>query len=541
MPDDENQIDLAFHLDEEAKKLIASCTNENSLEAYTSDDLKQAVIAAGFGQYRLNPTQLEVATTKIKSGLPFELPIGDIVDGKFTLHTDMHQMAVYLNYTLPQGGEPVLPAAIQEDATAKGITVPLNAEVIEQTLREGGINIVIGEGLAPVKGNDARLDRLIPNMKERHPVLDEHGLADFHELGDILTVKAGEALLRRIPPTEGTPGYTVMGKPLPAKPGKDLTFATKMDGAQIDPNDPDVLIATISGCPKILKNGVTVDPVYTVKDVDLHGGNISYEGTVHVTGDVHAHMTVQCSGDIYVDGTVESAMLHAGGDIVVKGGIFGSSEVSINRNEKFDPAVVCEGNCTARFAQNAHITAGQGIFLHDVAMLCELTAGHQVVVGDEGSRKGEIIGGTTRASMLIKAKHIGSPEFLKTLVICKASPKLLERQSNAIKAREAAQHKLADLIKLLELDKLHPGRLPPAAVQAAQETRDAMNDEIEALRAEEEAIHEEVELCNKAQVIVEKRVYGGSEVHIGMKHYQLIEDREGGLFHLDEDGNISFD
>jgi uncharacterized protein (DUF342 family) len=166
---------------------------------------------------------------------------------------------------------------------------------------------------------------------------------------------------------------------LPAKPGKNITFATKLDGATIDPNDPDVLIAAISGCPVILKNGVSVDPVYSVKNVDLHSGNISYMGAVHITGDVHADMTVKASGDIYVDGTVENATLEAGGDIVVKGGIIGSSELHTKQNEKFHAAIKCNGTCTARFVQNTHISAGKGIFIHDVAMLSELTAGHQII------------------------------------------------------------------------------------------------------------------------------------------------------------------
>ncbi len=541
MPEKTNIQTLSIHLDETGKKVIASNSPEGSTAPITPEEFRLAIEAAGFGKYRINQSPVDSATAKYNAGEAFEITIGDAVDGKFTVHTDSQQMAVYLNYTLPLGGEPAQMQSIQNEAAQKGITVALDTEVIEQTLLEGGINILIAQGQAPVNGENGRLESLIPSMKERRPALDEDGLTDFHELGDILTVKEGAVLIRRIPATDGIPGQTVAGKTLPAKPGKDIVFASKMDGATIDPNDPNALIATISGCPKILKNGVSVDPVYTVKDVDLHCGNISYEGTVHVTGDVHANMTVQTSGDIYVDGTVESAMLEAGGDIVVKGGIFGSSELDLNQNEKFHSAVYCKGNCTARFAQNAHISAGQGIFIHDVAMLCELTAGHQIIVGDEGSRKGEIIGGSVQAGMLIKAKHIGSPDFLKTQVIAKPSQELLARHADTIKTREAAEHKFADLLKLLELARQNPGRIPPASVRAAQETRDSLNTEIEALRLEEIELQKEIDLSNKAQVIVEKRVYGGSEIQIGIKHFRVMEDREGGTIHLNEDDNISFD
>jgi len=103
-------------------------------------------------------------------------------------------------------------------------------------------------------------------------------------------------------------------------------------------------------------------------------------------------------------------------------------------DEKFHAAIECDGSCTARFVQNAHISAGNGIFIHDVAMLSELTAAHQIIVGDKGSRKGEIIGGITRATMLVKAQNIGSSAYVKTVVIAGADKLLHERQNSTIKA-----------------------------------------------------------------------------------------------------------
>lgn len=541
MSENSDRQDLSIHLDDSAQKVVASHSPNGPLVPITAQEFRQEIDAAGFGEYHINQASVDIATAKFNAGEPFDITIGEAVDGKFSVHTDSHQMAVYLNYTLPRGGQPTQIQSIRNEAAQKGVTVALDSAAIEQALREGGINILIAQGQPPVPGEDGRLESLIPSMTARSPVLDEHGLADFHELGDILTVKEGAVLIRRIPATAGLPGQTVTGKTLPAKPGKDIVFASKMDGAMIAPGDPDTLIATISGCPKILKNGVTVDPVYTVKDVDLHCGNIEYDGTVHITGDVHANMTVRSSGDIYVDGTVESAMLEAGGDIVVKGGIFGSSELNLHQSERFHPAVDCKGSCTARFAQNAHISAGQGIFIHDVALLCELTAGHQVIVGDEGSRKGEIIGGSAQAGMLIKAKHIGSSDFLRTQVIAKPSDELLARHAAAIKARETAEHRFTDLLRLLDMARQNPGRIPPASVRAAEETRDSLNTEIETLRSDEAELQKEIELSDKAQVIVEKRVYGGSEIQIGAKLFRVMEDREGGTIHLNEDGEIAFD
>lgn len=531
---------LSIHLDEKKQKLIASFTPEGDTNPIALDEFMQAINAAGFSGCNIHQPSLSDATVKYNSGTPFEIIVGEVEDGKFSIHIDANLMFAYLNCTLPHGGAPVQMQSILQEAERKGITVALDQKAIDKALREGGDNILIASGRAPVPGVDGKLESLFPSMKEKHPHLDEHGLADFRELGEILIVHAGDALVRRILPTNGVPGEAVTGKVLPVKPGKNIAFAAKLDGAVLDPDDPNRLIAAISGCPVILKDGVSVDPIYSVKDVDLHTGNITFSGTVHISGDVQADMTIKASGDIYVDGTVGNAMLEAGGDIVIKGGIIGGSAQHFNPEEKAHAAIKCDGSCTARFVQNAHILAGNGIFIHDTAMLSELTAGHQIIVGDEGSHKGDIIGGVTRATMLVKAQNIGSPAYLKTVVIVGADQLLHERQNLITETCEASEHKLADIIKLLELARLSPGRIPPDTVKTLNATRDALNAEIETLREEEIELRKEIDLANGAQVVVTKHVFGGTEIRIGLKRYNMTQDKEGGTFHIDEEGELVY-
>ena len=531
---------LSIHLDGEGKKVIASFTPEGDIEAFTPDALMQAIKAAGLGGYSFHQPSLDDATVKYNSGEAFEITVGEALDGQFSIRIDANFMAAYLNCTLPLGGAPVEKQSILQEAEKQGITVALNLEAIDKALREGGSNILIASGRPPVAGVDGRLELLFSGAKVRSPHLDEHGLADFRDLGDVVTVKTGDALIRRILPTDGDPGETVTGKHFSVKPGKSVEFATKLEGAILDPNDSNKLIAEISGCPIVSKDGVKVEPVYTTVDVDLHAGNISYDGTVHVTGDVHTDMSIKTSGDIYVDGTVGSAMLEAGGDIVVKGGIIGSSEAHDNSDKHTHAAIKCNGSCTARFVQNVRISAGNGIFIHDVAMLSELTAGHQIVVGDPGSRKGDIIGGIARATMLVKAQNIGSSSYVKTIVIAGADQVLHERLNLNTKTREASEHKLADIFKLLEVDRLSPGRIPVDTVKTLSVTRDALNAEIIALREEETELQKEIDLANGAQVIVEKHVFGGAEIRIGLKHYSTTQDKEGGIFHINEEGELVF-
>lgn len=531
---------LSIHLDEKGQQVIASFKPEGSTDAITLDELMQAIKAAGFGGYSIHQQAVEDAAAKHNSGEAFEIVVGEALDGKCSIRIDVNLMAAYLSCTLPLGGAPMQMQHALQEAENKGITVALDLDAINKALREGGEDILIASGKPPVPGENGRFECLVPAKKERSPRLDEHGLADFRELGEILAVHAGEELMRLIPPTDGVPGETVTGKVIPVKPGKKIKFASKLEGAAYEPSDTNLLIAAVPGCPVVSKDGVSVEPIYTVKDVDLHTGNITFIGTVQVSGDVHANMSIKASGDIYVDGTVESAMLEAGGDVVVKGGIIGGSELQAGSDGKFHAAIKCTGSCTARFVQNAHISAENGIFIHDLAMLSELTAGHQIVVGDNRSHKGDIIGGTASATMLVKAQNIGSPAALKTVVAVGANQLLHEQHNIATKACEAAEHQLADVIKLLELARLSPDKIPPETVKTAEATRDTLNAEIETLRENEMALRKEIDLANEAQVIVGKHVFGGAEISIGLKHYKTAEDREGGVFHLNEEGELVF-
>ena len=64
-----------------------------------------------------------------------------------------------------------------------------------------------------------------------------------------------------------------------------------------------------------------VDDVLLVQDVDLKVGNLRYEGSVYVLGDIRNNMSLECAGDIVVNGFVEAARIHCEGDLIVRHGI----------------------------------------------------------------------------------------------------------------------------------------------------------------------------------------------------------------------------
>lgn len=535
MPDTAPLQYLSIHLDESVKKVVADYAPEGIPAPVTPDDIRQAIGAAGFGGYELDEIALADAVSKYNSAVAFNLFVAKAVDGKFSIDFSGDQLSAYLSCQPPAGGAPVRAEDIIEEAGRRGIKVELDLNAIERSLPSCE-KVLIASGKMPEHGLDGRIENLIPFISNRNPHIDKDGLADFRDLGDVPTVRAGDALVRHIPPTAGVPGMTLSGKVLPARQGKDTPFSAKLDGVMPDPNDPNVLVAAINGFPVLKKNEVHVEPVYTVQNVDLHTGNISFDGTIHITGDVHTGMKVEATGDIHVDGTVEGAILEAVGDVTVKGGILGLAE----DNEKTYSKIKSGGSCTTRFAQNAHISAGSGIFIHDYAMQCELRASHQVLVGDKGSRRGDIIGGVTHGAMLVKAHVIGSENYVATVIVAGADQQLHERMNALKESRGAAEHKLADLIRLIELARQHPGHLPPATLQTVETTREATVQELEALNEEEKELQEELDLTAGAQVIAEKKIFPGADVRFGLIHNHTDMERQGGVF-LMRDGELVFE
>ncbi|MDO9065225.1 MAG: FapA family protein [Sulfuricella sp.] len=481
---------------------------------------------------------------KIRAGEAFEMAIGEVRDGEAHVHLDASKMAAYLSISPPFGGAPVTREQVCGAIEAAGVVFGLDNEAIERAIQAGRAdNELIAKGRQPVHGEDGRIENLIPAMKERCPRLDEHGLADYRNLGEVPVVHTGEILVRRIPATHGEAGETVLGQEIPASPGKEVAFASSLSGVAPDASDPDVLVATITGQPVQVKNGVIVEPTYAAARVDLSTGNIVFDGTVNVQGDVQAGMSIRATGDIHIDGTVEAATqgeatLEAGGDIVVHGGVIG--HVDSGGGESHVSRIHCKGSFTARFVQNVHIFADDSIYIDDTAMQSELSAANQVVVGKEGSGKGRIIGGLTQATLLVKAQVIGSPALARTVVEVGFHPKMNDRLRHLASEQEEWGKKLEEVQRVLAFARLNPGKLSEEALQKAEKTLAAAQAHTAALQDEHEVLNGQLRLSDKGRVVVEKALYEGVEVMSGGRRYKAVAERGAGVFCLHE-GELVFD
>jgi uncharacterized protein (DUF342 family) len=378
-------------------------------------------------------------------------------------------------------------------------------------------------------------------VKDTRPQINDDGSVDYHEIGSFITVNAGDLLMRRTPPTKGTNGIDIYGKIIPAKPGKDIPYANHLTGAEVDKSDRNLLIASTGGQPQIVDHGMTVSPVINLKDVDLSTGNIDFDGTVNIKGDVVEGMKIYATGDIIVNGMMEGADLQAGGNIIISKGVIGRGELRTDNGEPGHGIAILksEGSIEARFIENAIVHADENVTAGELVSHCEISALNQVLVGKKGAKKGHILGGITKAVVAVEAQVLGSQSNVKTIIEVGNNPELHERtlqveQSYNEKLEE--QQKLGTLIHRL---KEQTDAKSQAIMARALSTLKKINEDLATITEEKLQLEKQDNLTESAKVTVRKHAFPGVSITIGKNTYTVNDRTEAGSFVL-EDKTVVF-
>lgn len=511
-----NRPDLRFRLDSEAKALIAVATPGPASQSIDEAWLREELVAQGYGALRYLPRAAIPLLANYNSGKAVEVKIAECIDASLKVDISPDGLEAYLDITAAEGGAPLTRDVVMIALAEHGIGTGILPEEIDAAIAAGNVKRqVVARGLPPVHGSQGRLESLIPEVRSRVPRVDETGHADYRDLGEIPVVHLGDPLMVCHSPTGGTPGLTLLGVKIEAKPGKEVKYPANLPGTTIDPDNPDLLRAATNGQPVIIRGGMMVEPVFKVPAVNTVSGNINFEGTVVIKGDVSAGMTVRAGGDIEVGGVVEMATLEAGGSIVVKGGVMGG----LGRKSTEEHHIRCGGCFNAAYAQQARIEAGDGIFIDDVAMQCELTAINHIHVGNK--RRGHIIGGHVQATLAITAKVIGSPNRVLTHCSIGVNPLMHKQMLELSKTRDGQETQLLEISKLLDFSRKNPGKLRPEMIEKAQATAAALSAGIAALREEEETLAKKIELAQQSRVNAQQALHDGVEIHMGKQCYRV--------------------
>lgn len=392
------------------------------------------------------------------------------------------------------------------DLHHRQIVAGIQTEAVEAYFenRKYCTDFVVAEGRTPRHGTDARIEYYFNTDLRAKPTLQEDGSVDFFHLNTINHCKENDILARLIPGDPGEFGENILGAKLKPRDVKRETLRGSQNTRFSE--DRTELISSVNGHVVLVEGKVFVSNVYQVENVDNSTGDIEYEGSVEIHGNVSTNFSVKAKGNIVVSGVVEGAFLEAGGDIIIARGMNGMNKGKLTAG----------GNVVAKFFENATVTAAGYVsaesILHSTVM-----AGTEVTVD---GRRGFIVGGRVSATNVIHVKTLGSPMGASTLVEVGVDPAMkIKYQENQKQLAEAGKVlKSLEPIIVTYAHKRQQGlQLQPDQVKYLKsilQLREMKQQELETLTREQEELQAMLEQQGNASVIVTGEVYQGTKIAI---------------------------
>ncbi|MEI7840607.1 MAG: FapA family protein [Methylococcaceae bacterium] len=492
----------------------------------------------------------------------FEMQIGERRDATAELFVSENKMKATLALTANFGGNPITLEDVQKLLEIKNIiwgVVP--NETIEAALaKQRSVDLVIAKGLDPIAGIDAQFQNLMRvDTHEHKPLIHEDGSVDYRELGDIFMVHKGDVLMRRIPAIPGTKGCNVFGEIINPTGGADIPFSADKKGIFLNPEDENQLLSALTGQPILVPNGIVVLSVLTVKNVDFSSGNVRFDGSVVVLGDVETGMKVYALEDITIDGSVADAQIECMGNLLVKGSVTGNSQLIANGNvvvkggiQGFQEQVIdsmsedeacgstntakiiTHGSASVGFAENFSIEAGVDIVVEKYAMNCYLMAENKIVTGAKNSgKKSSILGGMTWAMMLVKGTILGANSGIKTVIQVGSNPYLQKRVTTIKNTIIANAKKQEDIEKILGFISVHPKKGDPEMLEKLHHNLSKLVIEENMNRCQLKELVSNMAIIEDAKVIAERGVYTGTEIKINRVLWVAQENRGKSVFRVE--------
>lgn len=498
-------------------RLLASISLSAEHPVIDSVLLRAFLADAGYAQWAFTDEVFDRVVVAYNENTEVRnIQIGERRDARFSLDISTDAMQVWLTLVPACAGQPANPDGVFLVLDESGVNFGIDPVAVNSVcVANVADRVLVATGTPSIHGVDSRFELLVSDARDRSPQINDKGLIDFRELGFIPTVEADQPLMRRISATLGRDGRNVRGEEIRAEPGINFPFSDQLTGSYLDKDDGNLLRSIFSGQPVCYANGVNIEHVLRLHNVNMATGNIAFDGTVHIEGEVLPGMKVNATGDIIVDDVVDGATLRAGGDIRVSGGIIAKANVT------------AAGSVTVRFIESSQVYAGTTIAIEDTALQGDLQANNQILVGLKNPN-GKLAGGSARAMLLIRTPVLGLPTSGVTSLLLGVNPVLdaqYQELLEQIAKRKEEEDKLEKLVKHLTKQGDKTGMLERANA-SWQEVVKAWGK----LLPEREALEKQLALVAEARVEVGQSVTGAVDVTFGKKVLRSRQNHGAGAF-----------
>ena len=324
----------------------------------------------------------------------------------------------------------------------RGITYGIHYDAIDRMVSGEGdrLHVLVARGVMPEHGEDGYYEYFFRTHVARTPKTLADGNVDYRNVEWFEKVKKGQRLAFYHEATNGKNGMTVTGKEIPARKGREQCILTGR-GFQRS-KDGTTYIADLDGIVTLSENYAGTDALQeiklevtnllTVSAVTLATGDVQFDGSVFVTGNVGCGAAIHAAGDVLVDGFVEAAHITCGGDVMLRRGMNAASGEGI---------IQAAGDVNGYFFEAAEITAGGNIH-GDYFLNCELQAAGRI---DVMGKKGSLAGGCASAEKGLRANRLGNHAGLATYIRLGMSKRLDRQTLNLCEAIRGVEAELETL------------------------------------------------------------------------------------------------
>ena len=395
----------------------------------------------------------------------------------------------------------------------------LNLSSLQMMLKKElyGEDVVIARGKEAVNGaNGFFTYHFKPEKPDNKPTILPDGSVDYFNNSVYEYTTEGSLLAEYTPATPGEYGYTVTGKLMIPKRGKDLP-PLRGKGIRIS-EDKKSYYATLSGQIDFEDNKLNIINCLSInKDVDLSVGNINFDGNVEIMGNVIPNMTIHATGYVKVNGYVEAASIYAGGDVVLAKGIQGGGVSYIESG----------GDVYAPFYESTTIKC-EGSLNGNHVLNCDITCNDRILLS---GKRGLILGGTTRALRYIDAKTVGNKAELPTKLILGVDTEVVKKYGEIMQDISKIKLELSALKKNMVIYE-EQSQTEHHTYKMLQKAVEIKNEELKKQTEELQKANTTIEIASGAFAGFFSHVYPGTTISINTETHIVKEEQKQVTYRL---------
>ena len=413
------------------------------------------------------------------------------------------------------------------DALAhENVVFGIDYDKLDELENEGATEemIIVATGTEPGEGKDGWYEYTFDTNLKAKPKLLENGGVDYQNVKWFEIVKKDQIVARYHMATPGKPGRKVTGETITGNKGKELPPIIGA-GFRVLPDNM-TYVSELDGKVELKNGRLEITGVLVLEDVSSASGNVTFNGSVYVKGTVGDGAVIKAAKDILIDGFTESAILDAGGDIILKKGSNQGGKGYIRSMQDvmgsfFENAkIICGGSLKANYCLNSDIYADKNIEI-------------------SGS-KAMLAGGSVHAGEVLTAQNIGNEAGVMTKIKVGKEEKYLrdkaaidERETDVKRELVLLRNALKDMRWNSEMDERNSNPLYVKIENAIYTKENELKDIYEV----KNQLKEEEAKLNHVKVVLKGNVYPGVSININGAQWRA--SRANNITLKNKDGKIA--